>query len=140
MVTKVLISNTEAIEISSKMVECVKGKFVAYEYNNVFNVTINHENKTETFEYTISIQETKNGKTELTHEDHITAVYSFIGDAIVGEMSFENFMDDFGYTDCRMGYKIHKACGKSLEQFNTLNMGDAYDISDFIQTHYPNEV
>jgi len=138
--TKVLISNDETIEVSSQMVECVKGKFVAYEFNNVFNVTIDYENKKEVFEYTISIQDTKNGKKELSHEDHISAVYSFIGDAIAGEMSFETFMDEFGYTDCRCGYKIHKACIKSMEQFSNLNMGDAYDISNFIQEHYPNEV
>jgi len=140
MATKVLISNNETIEVSSQMVECVKGKFVTYEYNNVFNVTIDYENKKETFEYTISVHDTENGKKELSHSDHISAVYSFIGDAITGEMSFETFMDEMGYTDCRSAYKIHKACQKSLEQFGNLNMGDAYDISNFIQEYYPKDV
>ena len=140
METKVSISDEETISVSSVFVESVKGWVRPTDYNNRFNVTITCGGTSETFQYHISIDETNKGKKVLTDEDHISALYSFIGDAIAGTMGFEEFMDEYGYTNCREGYRIHKACKKAMDQYNTLNIGDAYEVSNFIQKKYPDVV
>jgi hypothetical protein len=101
MATKVSISNEESVNVSSVFVESVKGWVRPTDYNNRFNVTVTSGSISETFQYHISIVETEKGKKVLTDEDHISALYSFIDDAISGTMDFEEFMSEYGYTNCK---------------------------------------
>ena len=140
MATKIQTSEDETIDVSSVFLEAVKGFVRAYDYNNVFDVTVTCGRTAETFRYHISIDETNKGKKVLTDEDHIRAFYSFIGDAIAGSMGFEEFMSEYGYTNCKEGYRIHKACKKAMVQYEFLNVGNAYEVSNYILEKYPDVI
>lgn len=140
MATKIQVSNEDTIEVSSVFVESVKGFVRSYDYNNQFLITVKNGDTSASFKYHISIVDTNKGKTTLTDEDHISAFYSFVGDAIAGDMDFEDFMSEYGYTNCKEGYRIHKVCKKTLKDYNLLNVGDMYEVSNFIQEKYPDVV
>jgi hypothetical protein len=140
MATKIQINDDETVEITSILKDTVEGWVNKHEYNNLFAVTVQSGAVKETFDYHISIADTDNGKRALTDVDHISAFYSFVGDGIAGLMDFEEFMDEFGYEDCRKGYRIHKACEAAQKQCARLGLGDLYAVSDYIQEKYPDAV
>ena len=137
MATKIQISKDKSIEVSSILTGTEKGFSVDHEYNNVFLVTVTSGTVQESFEYHISIYETKKGKKVLTDEDHINALYCFIGDAISGQESFEDFCSDMGFDeDSRKAEKIWKLCQESTTKAGNLNLGDLYQVSNFLQEKY----
>ena len=138
--TKIQINDDETVEITSTLKGAVEGWVNKREYNNLFAVTVQSGAVKETFEYHISIVDTNNGKKVLTDADHISALYAFIEDGIAGLMDFEEFMDEYGYDDCRKGYKIHKACEAAQKQCARLGLGDLYAVSNYIQEKYPDAV
>jgi len=140
MATKIQINDDETVEITSILKDTVEGWVNKHEYNNLFAVTVQSGAVKETFDYHISIADTNKGKRVLTDVDHIGAFYSFVGDGIAGLMDFEEFMDEFGYEDCRKGYRIHKACEAAQKQCARLGLGDLYAVSDYIQEKYPDAV
>lgn len=140
MTTKIQINNDETVEITSTLKGTVEGWVNKREYNNLFAVTVQSGTVKETFDYHISIADTNKDKRVLTDEDHISAFYSFVGDGIAGLMDFEEFMDEFGYEDCRKGYKIHKSCEAAQKQCARLGLGDLYAVSNYIQEKYPDAV
>ena len=140
MATKIQINEEETVEITSVLKETVKGWARPNDYNNVFAVTVQSGDHKETFDYHISVVDTNKGKKVLTDTDHIGAFYSFIGDGIAGLMDFEEFMNEYGYDDCRKGYKIYKACEAAQKQCTRLGLGDLYAVSNYIQEKYPDAV
>lgn len=138
MATKIQINDEEHIEASSVLTGIVEGFNAPRQYK--FAVTVTNGGITATFEYHISIVETNKGKKVLTDTDHISAFYSFIGDGIAGLMGFEEFMDEYGYEDCRKGYKIHKACEAAQKQCARLGLDNLYAVSNYILEKYPDAV
>ena len=140
MATKIQINDEESIEVSSVLTGMEEGFSAPRQYNNVFAVTVTNGGMAETFDYHISIRDTEKGKKKLTDADHIFAFYCFLGDGIAGLMDVKAFMDEFGYKDCREGYKIHKACEAAQKQCARLGLGDLYQVSNYIQEKYPDAV
>ena len=140
MATKIQINDEESVEITSTLKGTVEGWVNKREYNNLFAVTVQSGAVKESFDYHISIAETNKGKKVLTDADHISAFYAFVGDGIAGLMDFKEFLDEFGYTDCREGYKIHKACEAAQKQCARLGLGDLYQVSNYMQEKYPDAV
>lgn len=136
--TRIEINEEENIEITSQFKESVKGWVRSYDYNNRFVVCVKtNDNQEVSFDYTISIDETLKGKMVLTDNDHICAFNSFIGDVMSGTYDFEEFQNEYGYTDCKEAYKIHKLCKESLNKFVELNLNiGLYDLSDLLQEKY----
>ena len=142
MATKIQINDEESLEISSKLTGTVEGFSASrLHYGDVFAVTVTNGGMAETFEYHISTHDTQNGKKALTDEDHISAFYCFLGDAIAGSQSFEEFCDELGYDeDSWKAEKIWKACQEATQKADNLSIGDLYAVSNYIQEKYPDAV
>ena len=141
MATKIQINDEESIDVSSVLTGTVEGLCAPRQYNNVFAVTVTNGGIAETFDYHISTHDTQNGKKALTDEDHISAFYCFLGDAISGSQSFEEFCDELGYDeDSRKAEKIWKACQEATQKADNLSIGDLYAASNYIQEKYPDAV
>ncbi len=141
MTTKVQINDEESLEISSKLTGTAEGFSAPRRYNNVFTVTVTNGGIAETFDYHISTHDTQNGKKALADEDHISAFYCFLGDAISGSQSFEEFCAELGYDeDSRKAEKIWKACQEATQKADNLSIGDLYQVSNYIQEKYPDAV
>jgi hypothetical protein len=141
MATKVQINDEESIEVSSVLTGTVEGFSAPRQYNNVFAVTVTNGGVSETFDFHISIHDTEKGKKALTDEDHISAFYCFLGDAIAGGQSFEEFCADMGYDeDSRAAEKIWKACQEATQKAENISIGDLYAVSNYIQEKYPDAV
>ena len=141
MATKIQINDEESIEVSSVLTGTEEGFSAPRLKNNVFAVTVTNGGMAETFDYHISIHDTEKGKKALTDEDHISAFYCFLGDAISGSQSFEEFCDELGYDeDSRKAEKIWKACQEATQKADNLSIGDLYQVSNYIQEKYPDAV
>lgn len=142
-ITKVSIPG-KTITVTSSFLDCVKGHVntLPNDYNNRFTVTIKNGNISESFEYGVSIHDTKQLKPKmvLTDQDHVFALYCVIGDAISGIMPFKEFQSEYGYSDCCEAHKIWKLCQNSAMKIMRLNLGDLYEISNFIQEKYPDVI
>lgn len=106
-------------------------------YHNQFKVTVkNTDTKTRvSFDFYGSQNDYQNGVLELGQSDLKHALYSFISDSQAGTMEFEEFCNEFGYNeDSRRAEKIHKACIKSFEKLEKL------DISESEMYDYLNEL
>lgn len=54
--------------------------------------------------------------------DAINAFECFLSDVDVGNMTFEEFCNEFGYdTNSRKAKKIHRLCQKSAKKFDRIN-------------------
>jgi hypothetical protein len=103
--------------------------------HNQFEVTIETSKGEETFDFYGSHNDWENGETELKYIDN--AVYCFLSDATLGDMSFEDFCSEFGYDeDSRKSENIHKACVDLLDKFNGLFESDVYDFINAFQEKY----
>jgi hypothetical protein len=140
MSTKIQINDEESLDVSSVLTGREDGFSAPGQYNNVFAVTVTNGGIAETFDYHVSVHDTEEGKKELTDADHISAIYCFLGDGIASLMDFKEFMDEFGYEDCREGYKIHKACEAAQKQCARLGLGDLNRISNYMREKYPDVV
>ena len=139
MATKIQINDEESIDVSSVLTGTAEGFSAPRQYNNVFTVT--NGGIAETFDYHISIHDTEKGKKALADEDHISAFYCFLGDAISGSQSFEVFCTELGYDeDSRKAEKIWKACQEATQKADNLSIGDLYQVSNYIQEKYPDAV
>jgi hypothetical protein len=149
-ITRVSISPVKALSVSSVFDTAVKGDLAKGDmanrfkddYRNRFKVTVKNGNIEESFDFTVSINDTKQLKPKLalSDNDHIYTLYCFIGDAIAGAESFEDFKGNFGYDDCCEAYRIHKLCKESTLKAVRLGLGDLYKVSDYIQEKYPEVV
>ena len=141
MATKLQINEEESIEVNSVLTGTVEGFNAPRQYTNVFAVTVTNGGITATFEYHISIHDTEKGKKALTDEDHISAFYCFLGEAIAGGQSFEEFCADLGYDeDSRAAEKIWHECQEASQKADNLSIGDLYSVSNYIQEKYPDAV
>jgi hypothetical protein len=133
--------DTKYLKITSTFKESVQGhvKALPKDYNNQFVVTITNGNAKEVFEFGTSIADTKkqSPKISLTSAENVYAFYCFIGDAIAGSQTFEEFKSEFGYDDCCEAHKIWKACKESTMKAVRLGLGDLYEISNYLQETYP---
>lgn len=82
------------------------------------------------------------GKRELNESDLKNAFYSFVSDAISGEMSFEDFCGEFGYEiSSPSGHSyntrsrsIWMACGRHSDKLDNLLPDDIdrYDLAEYL--------
>ena len=88
-------------------------------------VTNTESNEQTTFDFWASI-----ANPELSSEyDVLNAFYCFVGDAVSGSYSFEEFCSEFGYdTDSRKAEKTWKACQESYNNLLNIYDGDIYDL------------
>jgi hypothetical protein len=109
-------------------------------YQNHFTITVTKGGNSETFDYHASINDAGKGIVNLSDNDKIGAFYCFVGDALSGMTSFDEFKSDYGYDDCCEAHKIWKLCKESTRKATRLGLGDLYELSNFIQERYPDVV
>ena len=126
---------TVSAEFKDQEPDCIKG-LKGEQWRNKFCITVRRGIRTETFDFTGSINDAGNGIVNLTDGDKIFAFYCFIGDAIYGSEAFEDFQSNYGY-DCPEGYRIWKLCKESTLKAVRLGLGDLYDLSNKLQETYP---
>jgi len=140
-ITRVSVSPVKAVSVTSIFKDSIKGHVPALpnDYNNQFTVTVKNGSTEESFVYGISIDDTKSLKPKivLSDADHIFSFYCFLNDAISGSMTFKNFQDEYGYSDCCEAYKIWKACKESAFKVLRLGIGDMYKVMNYVQENYP---
>jgi hypothetical protein len=110
------------------------------QYHNVYQIAVTKGDQKESFEFSASINDAGAGIVNLSPEDKINAFYCFIGDAIAGAESFEDFKGNFGYDDCCEAYRIHKLCKESTLKAVRLGLGDLYKVSEYLQETYPDVI
>jgi len=144
-ITRVSISPVKALSVSSVFdtaIKDMKDPHFKNDYRNRFKVTVKNGNIEESFDFTVSINDTKQMKPKiaLSDNDHIYTLYCFINDAIAGTESFEEFKGNFGYDDCCEAYRVHKICKESTLKAVRLGIGDLYKVSEYLQENYPEVV
>lgn len=101
--------------------------------HNKYRVTVKCDDGKLSFLYFGSDHDWNYGHDELNRNDLLGAVDCFLSDARSGDMSFENFCDELGYSDdSRRAFKIWKACVKAHEKASSL-FGDVYAANEAIQ-------
>lgn len=111
-----------------------EASFIKGNYNNHLVTVTNNDTKQRcTFEFWASI-----AKPELeTDYDVLNAFNCFVGDAVSGEMDFEEFCGEFGYdTDSRTAEKTWKACKRSTAKLERVYDGDVYDLANELGESY----
>jgi hypothetical protein len=100
-------------------------------YNNHLVTVTNTDNKQRcTFEFWASIADPE----IKTEHDILNAFSCFVGDAVSGNMSFDEFCSEFGYdTDSRTAEKTWKACKHSSEKLERIYDGDIYELANELQ-------
>lgn len=69
-----------------------------------------------------------------TEAEVLQAFEMFVSDALSGDMSFNNFCDEFGYdVDSRKAERIYKACGRALVKFRKIVDSDLYDFANTLR-------
>jgi hypothetical protein len=133
-------TNTEheiGLDVTSKYIECVNGfpfdkKGSQSGYHNHFVITITSKSGSEQFDYYGSSHDCEKGKKNLDDDDLKGALQCIVGDALYGDMRFEEFCDELGYDeDSCTSYRIHKACQKTsgkLQNVITNNSDEWYTI------------
>jgi len=103
--------------------------------HNVFRISVTRifdsgDKITKHFKYHGSYAEYEEGKKELNDFDLKWAFRCFIEDATAGRMEFDDFCNEFGYSDLRRAKKIWKECKKQLEKIYDLCIfeSELYDI------------
>lgn len=100
---------------------------------NQFKVTVKTVNGSFSFDFWGCHNDWKKGKNEI---NLIEAFYCFIGDAISGNDSFENFCSELGYDeDSIKALKIYKECVKANKRSENLGI-DLYELSNYIQEEF----
>jgi hypothetical protein len=101
--------------------------------NNMITVTNKETEQKATFEFWASIS-----NPELNSDyDVLNAFYCFVGDAVSGAETFENFCSEFGYdTDSRTAEKIYRKCKKQLEKLKKVYDGDIYELVNELGEQY----
>lgn len=72
---------------------------------------------------------------KMSAQDLREALECFCSDAISGDMSVEDFRDEFGYDDIDRLFKVHNACKDCLENFRHLGL-DPYELSNWLREKY----
>lgn len=89
-------------------------------------------NKRISFDFYDSNKNYTDGIIVISDSDLLHAFYCFVSDAVAGESTQEDFINEFGY-DYFNGRKIHRLCQKSLEKFEKIYSGDIYDFLNELQ-------
>ena len=98
---------------------------------NQFKITLSYDGRSTSFDFFDSIYNYNQGKKLLLESELPWCLYCFISDALAGQMSFDDFMGEFGYEDWKEGKRVWKACGKMSDKYDDL-FDDDFDIYDFI--------
>lgn len=69
---------------------------------------------------------------KLTDRELATAFKCFVDDAIAGGMTFDKFVDEFGYDEPKLAYHTWKACQNANEKMKRIWGGDLYDLMNFL--------
>jgi hypothetical protein len=95
-----------------------------------YRVTVKYGRKQFTEDYYTSINDYDNGKDTMDSEDHTFALQCLTDDARTGGLcTFEEFCGEFGYDDCRESRRIHSACQRIYEKFQSLGIEDEDDLN-----------
>ncbi len=102
--------------------------------HNKFSVTVKNTeiNKFIRFDFYDSSHNHSKGIETLSNEDLLNAFYCFIQDAISGELSQDDFCNEFGY-DYYEGRKVHRLCQKAAEKSEKIILEDIYDFANELQ-------
>jgi hypothetical protein len=68
-------------------------------------------------------------------QDLREALDCLCSDAISGDMTVEDFKDEFGYDDIDRLFKVHNACKDCLVNFRHLGL-DPYELSNWLREKY----
>ncbi len=85
------------------------------------------------FDFYGSNYEYENGMNTLNREHLLAAFSCFVGDALAGSESFEEFCSEFGYDDDSMtAFSTYRECQKSLEKCKKLKLSETslYNIKN----------
>ncbi len=94
-----------------------------------YRVSVKYGRKQFTEDYYTSINDYNNGKDTMDIDDHIYALHCLADDARTGGFfTFEEFCGEFGYEDCRDARRIHSACGRIYEKFQSLGIEEEDDL------------
>ena len=102
--------------------------------HNKFTVTVKNldTNKYIRFDFYDSNHNYTKGIKTLNNDDLLNTLYCFIQDAIAGELSQDDFCNEFGY-DYFEGRKIHRLCQKANEKAEKIILDDIYDFANELQ-------
>jgi len=85
-----------------------------------------------TFDFWGSYHDYQQGKNWLSKYDLGSAVYMIIGDSLAGMMSFDEFVDEYGYDEPKSAYRIWQACKKTYAKLKKILNWSADNYYDFI--------
>ena len=102
--------------------------------HNKFTVSVKNVDlkKQVRFDFYDSSKNFTEGIKGLSNEDLLNAFYCFVQDAIAGELSQDEFCNEFGY-DYFDGRKIHRLCQKTAEKIEKIVIEDIYDFANDLQ-------
>ena len=73
-----------------------------------------------TFDFWVSIAEP-----EIKDEKSLLCAFCcFLEDSVLGGYDFDEFIDEFGYSEAKEAYRIWLACKDSMEKLRTLRVSD----------------
>jgi hypothetical protein len=132
--------NNENIEISSSFVKSIEeteipgwsdDKNKRYnKFHNMYKITLVHEGNEKIFRFYDSINNLN--KYDLSSEDLLFAFKCIIEDSLSAEMSLCEFIEEYGYDNCKKASQILFLCQKTKEKINSFNFQDLYDIINHI--------
>jgi RNA recognition motif-containing protein len=112
--------NDKVFIIKAKHIDTVQGFPFENDglYHDVFKITIsNAEGIKRSFRYYGSYHNFKIGKRDFTEEELLEIFKEFLSEAQLGDMTFEDFCDELGFsTDSKKAYRIWKACKEQLKK------------------------
>ena len=91
---------------------------------------------TTSYDFWGSIRDYEEGKQELDESNLASAVEMIIGDAIAGEMTFDELVDEFGYDDPKAAYRVFKGVQQTAKKVKRIYDEDLYDLSNWIREQW----
>lgn len=64
-----------------------------------------------------------------------SALECYCSDATSGDMSVQDFSEEFGYKDTEQCFRVYNACKEALENFRHLGI-DPYELGNYLREKY----
>lgn len=100
-----------------------------------YNITISNDTNVVDFVYYMSHIDYLNHKITMNQEDIKNAFECILSDALIPIESFCEFMNEFGYTDCKEAKRIYDACKEERDKLLKIGIDEdeTYDILEMIR-------
>lgn len=106
-------------------------------YHRVYSIRVQSDatNLHRVFTFHDSEHNEERGKVGLSADELLEAFYCVVQDALAGEMTFREFVDQYGYEDAADAHDIWTACQRSARKVRELfhNDPDLYAMADELQ-------